>query len=592
MFKKLIPAILAGLFATSALADEAAVLSRHKELEERVNQLEISEKANSSVSSSQAIVDSNIRIPVSAIKAQDSEWLKKFKISLKISRPVPLSELIKAISKQGINITSELPLDRFTYSGMSISNSDAEAALRVLLSTTGLDYSVDGTRKIVTIKPVASKTWYMNLGNRKANFATTGVASTSSGSGTSASSSSSGGVAGPSSQVSASTGTTNVQSQDDFWASLKTELDTRIKVMMPEFKVTPVESDSGLIQGVVTPPTGTPAGAPVAQSQSQDSSNLYVSRTVGQYSINPETGAITVQAPHWVLTDLDSYFKRIQDMYNTDITFEGELITLTVDNVNNEGLDLSAFAKLTSRWGFYANSNPLGGITVTPGSGGSNIPTLSAGKGSSVSSVLAGITSPKDGLSLFNAYLASIGKLNITQKPVISTTSGVPGDFKRTVTKYFNTVSQTSAQGGAGSAAVATQNNLQSVELGTVLRVNPKLDISTGLIRAQIVLVQTTQSGVQNVQQSLTSGNSLTQVTTPIPVISNILYSGEALLKDGDTIIMGGQTEDATQVDRDGIPFAAERDGFLARLFSNKNVSTNHNVFYFALKVTVKKRAS
>lgn len=116
----------------------------------------------------------------------------------------------------------------------------------------------------------------------------------------------------------------------------------------------------------------------------------------------------------------------------------------------------------------------------------------------------------------------------------------MPADFRRTVTRYFNTVSQQAAAGGTGSAAVGTQNELIAQDFGTVLRINPRIDLSTGLIRAQIELIQTTQMGLQTVAQSLTSGDSVQQVNTQLPSVAKVrdLYSVAQLLGNTPTTPM------------------------------------------------------
>ena len=547
-------------------------------------------------------------IPLTPRVSSSSGFLKKVPVSLSAFNSVPLSEVLRSLSAQGINIVSDMPLDRYTYTGYALKNVDAETALRAVLATAGLDFNVDSVRKTVNIRPMSSKTWYLNLGNRRSTYAS-GSAQGSSG-GAPVSSGGGPGMGGSAGAISASpnsmtSGSSSIASQDDFWLSLKSELDTRLRVLVQDTK-----SSGGSAQSY-TPPPSLPAlpmagqlvsGVPpsMAQVQPQPSfgapqqsastaSDGYVSRLVGTYALNPETGAVTIQAPSWILNDLDVYFKRIQDMYNTDITFSGELIVLNTEDVSSEGLDISAFARAArDRYGMVAQNNALGGITLSDAVPGSRLRQVTAAA-QAVSGPLLGVISPLDGLQLFSAYLSNLGRVNVIQKPVLSTTSGVPSDFRRTVTRYYNTVSQETASGGSGSASVGTTNNLVPIELGTVLRVNPRIDMSTGLIRAQIELVQTSQSGTQNVQQSLTAGNTVQQVTSPMPIITKIIYSGEALLKDGDLAVMGGQTESAVSDTKEGVT-GLMNTPVVAGAFGKTSLSKQGSVFYFALKVTVNKR--
>ncbi len=561
-------------------------------------------------------------IPVSPRKVSEHGWLRAMRVSLQTgATPLSMAEVMRMLSRQGVNITSEIPLERYNYGGFSLNDTDAETALRMVLGSAGLDYQADSARKLVVVKPMASRTWYLNMGNRRVSYiAGSGGAGGGGGSSSpAASSGASGGAGGGSStpfaqssgvQASAS-GTSGVTAQDDFWASLKTELESRMKILVPDTSRSSVSNASAPAAQLSLPPVvGKPADpamppspgaavaippipsalpAPAATSTSTEAGTMaYTSRTIGTFSLNPETGAVTVQAPHWIQNDLDAYFKRVQEMYNTDITFQGELILLSTESANSEGLDIGAFGKFVrGRYGLSYQNNALGGVTVSfPNSNA--IGAISAGA-QAVTGPLLGVTAGIDGLQLFNAYLSNLGRVNTLQRPVLTTTSGVPADFRRTITRYFNSVSQQAASGGSGSAAVGTQNQLIAQDFGTILRVNPRYDIATGLIRAQIELVQTTQAGTQTVTQALTSGNSVQKVDSQLPIVSKIIYTGEALLRDGDLVVMGGQTEDSENASREGITGLMDNTQ-VGGAFGKTVKKSERNVFYFALRVAVAKR--
>jgi len=103
------------------------------------------------------------------IKAANA-WLRDIRVTLEIKDPIPANELIRMLKKQGINITTATALDEHTYSGFGVKDVDGETALNVLFGAMGLDYSVNSEGKFVTITPLASKTFYLNLGNRQTYF--------------------------------------------------------------------------------------------------------------------------------------------------------------------------------------------------------------------------------------------------------------------------------------------------------------------------------------------------------------------------------------------------------------------------------------
>lgn len=534
-----------------------------------------------------------VHIPISVRKVSEHTWLKGKEVTLAASKdPIPMSEVLRTLSAQGLSITSELPLDRFMYSGYSLKKVDAETALRAVLGSVGLDYTINDTSKLIQVKPLSSKTWYLNLGKRASKFSSGATASTSI---------ASGGLTASSNLTAAGGNVTSIQTNEDFWESLKTELDGRLKIMMPE---PPKEEKSATATAApanlpaLVPPPGSTGGSaslpPLTMASAQSSArsdgllNL-VSKQVGTFSINPETGAVSVQAPHWIHEELDTYFKRVQDMYNTDLMFEGELIVLTVDAAKSEGLDITSFATFAqNNYGLSYTNNSLGGLTLS-NTIVNGLKGVSAANPSVVGPAL-GLVSAVDGLSIFNAYLSSKGSVNTLQKPTLTTTSGVPADFRRVVTKYFNNVSQeVSPATGTSPAVVTTKNQLVAQDTGTILRVMPRIDISTGLIRAQIELIQVTATGEQNIPQAITGGASTDLLTLKLDVLSKVVYSGEALLKDGDLIVMGGQVEEGENNNSNGVTGAMDNPA-LAPFFAKNVKKNNKSVFYFAMKVKANKR--
>jgi len=556
-------------------------------------------------------------IPVGPVVASKSnEWLKKIRVSLEIRNALPLSVVMDKFSAQGVNFVSDLPLDTFAYSG-KLNPTDADTALKVVLGSVGLDFEPDDLRKLVVIKPMSSRTWYLNIGKRKASFSTSGAqqsgasaqGSTTSpfAGGAAPGSPPAGGVTSTPAQTmsalgmpgagastataAAAPGGTVVSAADDFWTSLTLELTNRLSVLMPRPTTaaggqsplpSPIQNVPPRPPGADTPPPVVPAVFGGAQGENQPR------RQIGSFSINPETGAITVQAPHWVLSDLDGYIKRVQDMYNTDITFMGELVLVTSTRTDSEGFDLAAFTSWAAgRYGAVASNNALGGVTVTlpAGAGG---PSVVAGA-QAVGGALLGLQyrSATDALQIFNAYLAELGQVSVVQRPLITTTSGVPGLFSKKLTDYYNTVSQQAAAGGTGSAATATQNTLVPVDLGMDLQINPRVDISTGLIRAQLTLNQSIQSSTRTIPQTITFGSNTATINTTIPIITKENISGEVLLRDGDLIVVGGQTEESLSADENGLP---GKDAPIGGLFGVKKASRSKQTHYFALRVAVNQR--
>lgn len=570
-----------------------------------------------------------VMLPVTEVNMMTNggDWLKAKFVSLDAPNPITLTQVVSKLSAQGINISSDLSLDTFTFVG-NVNRTDGESALRQILNTVGLDYMIDDVHQLVTIKPVSSRTWYMNIGNRKSSYSSSGVASVGGGNSTGNNGqNSSSGVSGGNSQTTQisgqatssspngsmdSAGSVSVTSSksvsgngvsisDDFWGAMERELSKRLTVMVPAPKTysarsTPVYQQMNVMPSPVNAsifPTPVPLSAQIAaplpnaqtETSGGDANGLYVSKRIGSFALNPETGAITVQAPRWVLVELDAYLKRIQLSYNQDISFEGRLILITSSKSDSEGLDIQSFARwANNRYGAVISNNNLGGVTL--GFPNGNIPSVNA-TSQSVGGALLGIVSPVDGLQIFNNYLRELGNVSVLQRPRVTTTSGVPGAFSNFTTRVYTVANQSASSGNSGSAVQATTNTVVEKEFGTELRVNPRYDVTTSCTRTLITLKNLIFAGDQSINQALSSGTTILTLPGKVPTQRKLNFEGEALLCDGDLVILGGQSEETLQSDENGLPAG---DVPLSGIFGSKKSTQAVATYYFALKVNVRSR--
>lgn len=566
---------------------------------------------------------------VPVVGGRAAEWLRKYRVEkFETTNPVPLSAIQKWLTEQGINVVSDMPLDSVTFSG-KINPTDAETALKAIAGSVGLDFVVDDARRLVTIRPMSSKTWFMNIGNRRSTYtsadtANSGTTTGTSGTGASALTSgmsgtntglmgttgltsgygttgstgmgiSSGltGTSGTTGTTGTTTGTTgvatgtNVIAADEFWLSLSSELMRRLKVMIPR------EMLGAKYAGAAATPAAPAAGpqqVPAIGGQPIGGAHdLYVEKQVGTYSLNPETGAVTVQAPSWILRDLDPYLRSVQEMYNTDITFIGEILLVNSTDLETEGLDVSAIASWAAgRYGAVISNNALGGVTISMPTG--SVPSVSAGA-QQAGGALVGVSqlTGNNPFNIFNAYLQQRGAVSIIQKPTITTTSGVSGVFEKKVTDYYNTISQQASTGNVGTSSVATQNQLVQYETGTTFRVHPRIDVATGLIRSPLVLNMTIKTGEKTIMQSVSSNNTVQQVPQIVPKLTHHKSQGEILLREGDLIVVGGQVDDQNSIDNNGLP-SSTGDNPVGGLFGLAKAQKVKQTYYFALRVVVNKR--
>jgi type II secretory pathway component GspD/PulD (secretin) len=212
--------------------------------------------------------------------------------------------------------------------------------------------------------------------------------------------------------------------------------------------------------------------------------------------------------------------------------------------------------------------------------------TLTAVSGSEISGNLLGLVRADNLLTVFNAFLAKDNDVRTLHKPFIATTTGVPAAYSQFDKQYVNIISENTATSTAG-ATVSRSNNLIPFEFGINLRIAPRLDPKTKTIRASISLVQILQSGFTEVQQFVTDSAGARPVITRIPLDRRVEIQGDALLNDGDLIVIGGAMSVNEADDSSGFPGLKDIPG-LSYVFGNRTSNDAVSTYYFALHVKKK----
>lgn len=615
----LIAATLAALFTGCAQHptqkdNEARVAAKAKEMRELIDAITPQSATASKIHNDGAPPLDIAPLPPIKQQAIDRAWLRNRKVDFIPSRknpaPIPAMEILKMFREHGINITAALPLDSYTYNGNGVKAADGESALQMILGQMGLDFDVDDKAKFITVVPMKSRSWNINLGNRTSYSSAssfeqmcqmgsqgnsgsgnntqpgttggTGTNSMTGGMGSSPSAGATGTPTGssgtPAATGSAQTAGSNVATSQNFWAMLNLELTQRLQVLIPV--ATPAQNlaqpGAPMVPGI---------GAPTGQT-SPGGNALYTRQQIGHYSINPVTGDVTIQAPSWMLKQIATYMDTIiMPMFNTAITFEGTVVNVRATRDESTGIDLQALASYAGKYGFVLNNNILGGVTINNTGG---IPSINLGSGATTlpgGGVTFGITSPKDNLQLFNGFLTSLGGTEVLTKPVVTVTSGVPADFGRLTPIYTNEQTSTLTPGTVNSGALAAvQNNIVERKYGSLLRIMPHFDPQTRRVRAQISLLQKPLVGFQTLPITIAGAGGMQLQTIRIPQIECGVTSTEAILDDGELIIIGGQVENTNDNTHNGITGAMEVPG-LGLVTSQRRDSGGKTTMYFALRV-------
>lgn len=544
------------------------------------------------------------------INLEKHRWLKDKRIDLTLPRDgssVSASALAQMLKAKGINIMSSLPLDSYHYSGFGVRNVDGESALRMLFGPMGLDYDINDEGQYVVITPMRSRTFFVKLGERKTKYRSGSMSGNIGGGGGSGGESegaaggapggaSSGGGSSTGVSTGLDTGVGELSVEGDFWANLNAELSSMLTQCIPT-SAGPIATTSslpplppemggvpGMPQGFMPQPVATPAAAGATAAE------LCREQKIGNYSVNPTTGAITVQAPHWVMDSIANYVSNIKADNTVTLIYEGMLIAVTSVKEKSEGVDLQAFASFANgELGMIINNNALGGVTVS--AGGAGAPPLAVPGASAVGGTMLGIQKlAGNPAQAFLAYLEANAEFTIKQKPRLAVTNGIPGEFAQYDTLYYNQISQETSAGAAGGALVGTTNTLVPFKVGTLLRIVPYFDNETGLARSPITFSQSVQTGTFESTQFISDGDGGTSsIPSQIPIIRDSNYAGEVLMRDGDMLIIGGQVSESSDSSGSGIPGYNAKGNILSGIMGQKRHKDQVNTYYLALTLKVNK---
>jgi type II secretory pathway component GspD/PulD (secretin) len=511
----------------------------------------------------------------SARDRESGDWLKDIPFTMEVNQSqgdLSLRQIMQVFAGNGVNMTNAIAIDNRYYSGTSIIDTNAKSALRVILGNMGLDYTVDDESKIVTVNSMPRKAYYLSLNNRSSTYSSGSSGVLASG--------------GEEGEDGASEADLGITANNDFWNSLETEMESRCSILVPSYG-DPVFLNGG--GGQASNTGGDPNAALVDSLQMGAGSRSNViqgereeveQELVCLTSINRNTGTVTVHGPSWVQDDMDAYFERLNRTLNTRITLEAKIVLFTSTAAESAGLDLSAFAGSLADTGLAIQNNVLGGVTL--GASG-NMASISGNTNELASSYLGARI---NGAQAFIGWLESKGSVSIENEPVITTVSGVPTTFKRTEPIVYFRYSQESTANEGGSVSVSITSEEVERTVGSILNVNPTYDMDRNVVRTQIGVNQRYLTGWEDDISYLAVGDEIRAVPVRVPLIESIVLNGEILLRDGETIIVGGQKFNTADRQENGISNVRENSLF-GGLFGSSQAQEEVVTYYTILTLQV-----
>jgi type III secretion protein C len=167
------------------------------------------------------------------------------------------------------------------------------------------------------------------------------------------------------------------------------------------------------------------------------------------------------------------------------------------------------------------------------------------GRGGVLSTIIG---SQREFIARVNA-LESRGAARVVSRPQVMTLSNVEAVFDRTRSFYVRV---------AGSLNV----DLFNVTAGTTLRVNPHVFTDNGQSRIRVIV-------------NIEDGSLSSQSVENIPIVDRSSVSTQALIVNGESLLLGGLTTDADAEQIDKIPLLGDIP-FLGELFKNRTRNKSH----------------
>jgi type III secretion protein C len=275
---------------------------------------------------------------------------------------------------------------------------------------------------------------------------------------------------------------------------------------------------------------------PLGDGKSAESKDM----TATQFSADPGQNAVIVRAREMDMPLYQGLISQL-DKRQRQIEISVAIIDVDAGNLKQLGVD-------------WAGTIGHGGV-------GASINTDIATDNNYMSSVIG---NSSDFMAKISA-LQQTSQARILSQPSVVTLNNVQAVLDKNVTFYTKLESENSAK-------------LESVTSGTLMRVTPRLVEDTlGLGNIQEIMLQL------NIQDGQQSG--ITSQAEPLPQVQNSEITTQAILKSGQSLLLGGFVQDKQISTRRSVPLLGDIP-LLGTLFSTTHHETHSVVRLFLIKAT------
>jgi hypothetical protein len=502
------------------------------------------------------------KVPYSASQ-RNIDWLKSKKLSLSISDKagmLPIKEILKQLVNEGVNISTTLPIDNYFYQGYPIAKgTDAYTALQILTEAVGLDFQVvdNGVGRFVQIQEMGTSEYSLVVRGKKED-----------------SESSSDESEDNSSDLSSNTTVDNKTVYvNEFWDTLKAELESRLTVMVPDSST----STSSNVMPVGVSPAE--YGYELNQGSHQDFSG-YKEVKVGKITINSVTGNIAITAPKNIRNRITQYLTSVDQAINTGIQVTAKIVTVTRTDRETAGVDVNALLDIGDSYGLAFGNDTLGNLVITDPTKGLNISASNA-----LTNTLFGITKNDGKFSAFLDYMKLQGETKALSDVTTSVRSGRSAVLSKVSNEpRINSSSQSSTTDG-GTTTGGTTNSITNEETGILTTITPVYDPKRGVVHSLLSVKVILDAGESVQAEPLISGDEIQIIERTLKNTDVIDLQTETLSKNGELIIAGGITTQKVHENEGGMRWL--KDTFVGGLFGKASRDIQYTDYYILVETRV-----
>lgn len=271
--------------------------------------------------------------------------------------------------------------------------------------------------------------------------------------------------------------------------------------------------------------------------------------------INPIAGTIVVTATPAKLAEVATFMNAFESSVQRQVLIEAKIVEVRLNRDFQFGID----------WSRVAQADKLGlGIQTNTGTGAGTVQFTLGGGGTKINLVLHA--------------LQSQGSVSVLSSPRVSAMNNIRATFNVTTDQVFFTVASNQTINQAGIIGSNQQVTPQTISVGIVLDVLPQISADNTItmnIRPHITSV------VDIARFALENGGEL-----KVPVVENRETDTIVRARSGETIVIGGLTQNSINDTQTGVP-GLQSIPLLGGLFRNKTSTTTKSELVIFITPTI-----